>query len=104
MRASVVVAHGLSSCSSQALEHRLRSCGAQAQLLWAACGIFLDQGSNSCLLHWQADSLPLSHLESLDFLVHQMREKSESVVNIVEVKGIFPHKNICFPSSTSDYF
>ena len=27
----------------------------------AACGIFLDQGSNPCILHWQADSLPLSH-------------------------------------------
>ena len=26
-----------------------------------AYGIFLDQGSNLCLLHWQADSLPLSH-------------------------------------------
>ena len=26
-----------------------------------ACGIFPDQGSNPCLLHWQADSLPLSH-------------------------------------------
>ena len=24
-------------------------------------GIFLIQGSNPCLLHWQADSLPLSH-------------------------------------------
>ena len=34
--ASVVVVHGL-SCS-------------------AACGIFLDQGSNPCPLHWQADS------------------------------------------------
>ena len=34
---SVVVAHGL-SCS-------------------AACGIFPDQGSNPCPLHWQADSL-----------------------------------------------
>ena len=30
--ASVVVAHGLSSCGSWALEHRLSSCGAQAQL------------------------------------------------------------------------
>ena len=29
-----------------------------------ACGIFLDQGSNPCLLHWQVDSLPLSHQES----------------------------------------
>ena len=26
-----------------------------------ACGIFLDQGSHPCLLHWQADTLPLSH-------------------------------------------
>ena len=25
------------------------------------CGIFLDQGSNPCPLHWQADSVPLSH-------------------------------------------
>ena len=28
--ASVVVAHGLSSCGSQALQHKLSSCGAQA--------------------------------------------------------------------------
>ena len=27
--------------------------------------IFLTQGSNPCLLHWQADSLPLSHLGNL---------------------------------------
>ena len=27
----------------------------------AACGIFLDQGSNLCPLHWQADSYPLHH-------------------------------------------
>ena len=38
---SVVVAHGL-NCS-------------------AACGIFPDQGSNPCPLHWQADSQPLRH-------------------------------------------
>ena len=25
-------------------------------------GIFLTQGSDPCLLHWQANSLPLSHL------------------------------------------
>ena len=35
------------------LVHRL-SCS-------TACGIFLDQGSNLCLLHWQMDLLPLSH-------------------------------------------
>ena len=38
---SVVVAHG-PSCS-------------------AACGIFPDQGSNPCPLHWQAESQPLRH-------------------------------------------
>ena len=27
----------------------------------ATCGIFPDQGSNPCPLHWQVDSLPLSH-------------------------------------------
>ena len=26
-----------------------------------ACGIFPDQGSNTCPLTWQADSLPLDH-------------------------------------------
>ena len=30
MQASVATAHGLGSCSSQALEHRLNSCDAQA--------------------------------------------------------------------------
>ena len=38
---SVVVAHG-PSCS-------------------VACGIFPDQGSNPCPLHWQADPQPLHH-------------------------------------------
>ena len=38
---SAIVAHG-PSCS-------------------AACGIFPDQGSNPCPLHWQADSQPLRH-------------------------------------------
>ena len=38
---SVIVAHG-PSCS-------------------AACGIFPDQGSNPCPLHWQADSQSLCH-------------------------------------------
>ena len=43
---SVVVEHGL-SCS-------------------VACGIFLDQDSNLCLLYWQADSQPLYHQGSLE--------------------------------------
>ena len=44
-------------CGSSALGHGL-SCS-------APCGIFPDWGSNPCLLHWQADSLPLSHQGNL---------------------------------------
>ena len=75
MRASVVVARGLSSCYFQAIEHMLSTCGSQAgsraQWLWrglscfATCGIFQNQGSNPCLLHWPMDSLPLSHREAM---------------------------------------
>ena len=44
---SVIVAHG-PSCSAE-------------------CGIFPDQGSNPCPLHWQADSQPLRHQGSPPF-------------------------------------
>ena len=50
---SVVEAPGLWSTNSVIVVHRL-NCS-------EACGIFPDEGSNLCLLHWQADSLPLSH-------------------------------------------
>ena len=50
---------GFSKCSSRALAHRLNSWRRMG--LVAVCGICPDQGSNPCLLHWQADSLPLSH-------------------------------------------
>ena len=55
---------GFSHCGAQALGHVVfSSCG--AQLRWtSARGIFPDQGSNPCLLHWQVDSLPLSQQES----------------------------------------
>ena len=77
----------LSRCGSRALERRLSLCGSRlwnpgsvlgAPGLWSAgsvlvlqglsCsavrGILPDQGPNPCLLHWQGDSLPLSHQES----------------------------------------
>ena len=46
--------------------HGLQQCGTRAWLCQgcptsSACGIFPDQGWNPCLLHGQADSLPLSH-------------------------------------------
>ena len=47
-RASVVVARGLQNVGSVVVVQGL-SCS-------AACGIFPDQGSNPCPLHWQADS------------------------------------------------
>ena len=45
---SVVVAHGPSRST--------------------ACGIFPDQGSNPCPLHWQADSQPLRHQGSPQYI------------------------------------
>ena len=52
---------GLSSCSSRALEHWFNSCGTCGLSCSTARELFSDQGSNPCLLHWQADSLPLSY-------------------------------------------
>ena len=51
---------GLSSCGLWAPEHvgPELSC---AGLAVPRHGIFPDQGSNPCPLHWQADSLPLDH-------------------------------------------
>ena len=49
------------SCGSWVLEHRFNSRGPQELSCPAARGIFPDQGSNPCLLHWQADSWPPSH-------------------------------------------
>ena len=64
----------LSSCSVQASDCGGFSCfRALAQSAWVsvavayglsclvACRIFLDQGSDPCPLHWQADTQPLDH-------------------------------------------
>ena len=61
MQVSVVVTPSLKSTGSIAVAHGL-SCS-------LACGIFLDQGLNLCLLHWQVDSLPLSHRGSPCFFL-----------------------------------
>ena len=54
-------APGLSSTGLIAVAHGL-SCSMD-------CGILPDKGSHLCLLHWQADALPLSYQESLRFAV-----------------------------------
>ena len=45
----------------------------------AACGIFPNQGSNPCSLHWQADSQPLRHQGSPKwrFLSNKKNQKSK---------------------------
>ena len=75
---------GFSCCRAWALRHAglvaaASGSGAQAQQLWhmslvsccVAFGIFPDQGSNPCLLHWQAVSLPLSPQGSPDWVNFQ---------------------------------
>ena len=39
---------------------RAQALGSGASVV-VACGIFPDQGSNPCPLHWEADSSPLDH-------------------------------------------
>ena len=65
---------GARACHHRGLSRRgAQAADAQAQQLWlsaivahgpsrsTARGIFPDQGSNPCPLHWQADSQPLRH-------------------------------------------
>ena len=75
VRASLVAAsggHSSSRCAGLSLSRSLllRSTGsrrtgsaivAHGPSRSTACGIFPDQGSNLCPLHWQADSQPLPH-------------------------------------------
>ena len=46
----------------------------------AACGIFPDQGSNLCPLHWQADPQPLRHQgsPSLFFFKGNVQDRPDS--------------------------
>ena len=41
-----------------------------------ACGIFPDQGSNPCPLHWQADSQPLRHQGSPFLLIFMLEQEN----------------------------
>ena len=66
---SLVVVHGLLiAAASPVAEQGLKRTGSIVVVhgfsCSAACGILPDQGLNLRLLHWQVDSLPLSHRES----------------------------------------
>ena len=47
--------------AEHSLQMRRLSSVAHGPRCSVACGIFPDQGSNPCPLHWQADSQPLRH-------------------------------------------
>ena len=86
--ASLVVEHGLRSVkASRVAAPRLESTGSGVVVrrlsCSTACGIFGDEALNSCLLHRQADSLPLGRQGcphgilgnipgSLSFLIYEM--------------------------------
>ena len=61
------------------MEHRLLNPGSVVAVPWLSCsltcGIFLDQGSNPCPLHWQADSQPLDYQRNLK--MHHSGESEE---------------------------
>ena len=60
---------GLSSFSSGAVAHRLRSCGTWARVLHSMRDLPRWGIQPWCLLHWQADSLPRSQQGSQMLLV-----------------------------------
>ena len=69
---SVVVAHG-PSCS-------------------AACGIFPDQGSNPCPLHWQAGSQPLRHQGSPScYFFKSLKQRSLGQLGAAQAGSLSSH-------------
>ena len=75
---------GFSCCETQTLKHRLR--GSKAR------GIFLDQGLTPCLLHWQADSLPLSHQKSCYYFLNHLN--IVYIFTYLKIVIIFFHNHI----------
>ena len=85
MWASVIAVLRLSGCGprvwgtgSVALVHKLSYS--------AACRLFLDQGSNPYVLHWQVDYVPLNHLGSplchLNFVIFSQSGKIRALFSI----------------------
>ena len=71
----------------------------------AACGIFLDQGSNPCPLHWQADSQPLRHQRSPKTLISYLSHLNSFLVDFLP-PVFFPqiHSPQCVQSNHSENF
>ena len=73
---SVVVAPGLKGMGSVVVVHGLSYS--------TACGIFLDQGSNLCPLHWQANSYPLCHQGSLQMTFNTTKRERDIMYLFME--------------------
>ena len=75
----IAVRGPLTVAASLVVEHRLQTrrliIVAHGPSCSTACGIFPDQGSNPCPLHWQADSQPLRHQGSPPILLN-VKKKS----------------------------
>ena len=52
---------GVSCCGAAALECKASAVVVHGLHCSMVCGIFPGQGLKPCVLHWQVDSLPLSH-------------------------------------------
>ena len=100
--------HSSSRCAGLSLSRPLllRSTGsrragsvivAHGPICSAACGIFPDQGSNPCPLHWQADSQPLRHQGSpgLMFYRNLFSTKWEIAEKLI-VSDLFICFYVCF--------
>ena len=90
MWSSALAEYGLNSCGSL-LENTGSTGVAHGLSCPMACGIFPDKGLNPCFLHWQADSLSLSHQGSQNnflklFMVRFRKKKNlqSSLIYMVE--------------------
>ena len=72
---AVVSVPRFSGACSRVVAHRL-SCS-------MACRIFPDQGLNSHLLRWQADSSPLSHQRSPDSNINRKKNNSQYLCQVL---------------------
>ena len=65
--------------------------GAHGRSCSAACGIFPDQGSNPCPLHWQADSQPLRHQGSPGIYIFKAFDTLSKIVPGKVYRGLLNH-------------
>ena len=85
--ASAAAVRRLSSCGSHALEQQTLQSWCVGLVCSVACRIFLDQRLNPCLLHWQANSLPLSHKRSPKPVLVSVNLKKKKIKMLQEPRG-----------------